>query len=521
IGFIDASTNSQTLIDEINMFENLPEDCTIPFFETFDITVEDGRTNLITTGDLDGQRKWLARDTEVSPTAQSSQPTSSGANGAAVSGGGDCFRFFYDGRTNVWTDLWLRPSASGSGNATVDAGGDDAVFWVDPTGDVHVYDGMASMVVASVTPTDWTRFSVHSDYNTSTWELLIDGLMVVSNLAFRLMEPGDTYGEFRVSASGTAEAHLDDIGITPASPFAPPAVITYMSPSNNAVDVDPDTLLVARFDKEVHGVFGGVITLTNLTAGTATTFTLPDPRVSIGPSDLIITLPTNLAVGATYAILIDSNSVRDTVNKYFAGIYDTATWTFRTTTNINWNLVAYWPLDDGPLGPVADGTIIDDVVDDPVGGEVDAVTDGNGGAFVYDADLDRTVWHTVQNNRLQAGSTEMNRDFTWTVWARSIGGDTGSVLGTRDGSYARLFLHQVAADGYGISFSFPNNYGDDTWHHLAFTREGNTFTVYVDGVYEASRTVAAGDNDMKFEIGGHSRYASDFEGYMSEVAIWK
>ncbi len=44
----------------------------------------------------------------------------------------------------------------------------------------------------------------------------------------------------------------------------------------------------------------------------------------------------------------------------FAGITDTNTWRFTVTTDMNWSLTAYWPLNDGTDGQTvttADGPI--------------------------------------------------------------------------------------------------------------------------------------------------------------------
>ena len=95
--------------------------------------------------------------------------------------------------------------------------------------------------------------------------------------------------------------------------------------------------------------------------------------------------------------------------------------------------------------------------------------------------------------------------------------DSGVLMGTRYGNYTRLYLTTIS--GSYISFNTPD-FNDDTWHHMVFRRKANLFSVYVDGDPEASKTQAAGDNTMQLEIGGAARYSEDFNGYMSDAAIW-
>ena len=79
-------------------------------------------------------------------------------------------------------------------------------------------------------------------------------------------------------------------------------------------------------------------------------------------------------------------------------------------------------------------------------------------------------------------------------------------------------LTAIAGDGY-VSFNFPD-FNDDQWHHMIFRRSGNVFSVYVDGEWQASKTKAAGENTMRLEIGGNEYYSADFNGYLSDAAIW-
>ena len=298
-----------------------------------------------------------------------------------------------------------------------------------------------------------------------------------------------------------------------------PAIVS-LSPTNNATGIKLTADFVATFTEDVALVNGGEITVSNLTDGTATAITLPDSQVTVSGTDLTIDLSAYLEMGDIYAVMIGAGAVEDLAGVDFAGISDTTTWRFTTTTDDNWSLTAYWPLDDGPIGTIANGATIQDVIDDPDGDEVDGTMQNNNASssFVYDATRDRIVWRTPLDNRFQAGRTEMNRDFTWALWAKSDSGNGGTAMGTRNGQYTRFGLNILS--GSYIGFDYPNN-NDDTWHHMVLRRTGNLFEVFADGVLVASKTQAAGDNNMQLEIGGTDRYNEDFNGYMSDVAIWE
>jgi len=295
-------------------------------------------------------------------------------------------------------------------------------------------------------------------------------------------------------------------------------VVVALSPTNSAVGVDLDVSLVATFDQAIVTNAGNV-TITNLTQGTGTTMPIDDPQIAVAGMSLTVDPVTNLNMGDLYAVLIDPGAVADTNGVAFAGITTTTTWQFTASTDANWSLVAYWPMTNGPIGDIAKNTVIDDIIDHPEGDEVDAVVQNAGSSYVYDATRDRIVWLTVENNRAQAGRTQMNRNFTWSVWAKTVGGDGGPMMGTRSGDYTRFTPN--ALSGSYISFTYDNPHNDNTWHHFVFRRTGNLFEAFADGELVGSKTQVEGDNNMVLELGGSSRYKEDLNGYMSDAAIWK
>lgn len=333
------------------------------------------------------------------------------------------------------------------------------------------------------------------------------------------LEHGDTYAVL-IDPNAVADVFTNHFaGITNTAMWrfttdARPAVVA-LSPTNNATDLRPIVRPVATFGETVTLVDGGVITLKNLTSGAATDITLPDGQVSVSGNELTVIPSTYFSFDSTYAVLIDSNAVADVNGNGFLGINDAETWRFSVMAeDPHWALVAYWPLNDGPAGSTVTGAV--DIIDDPAFPEKDATAQGSTHTWVDDAERG-IVYRTMVGNRLQAGYTEMNRDFTWSVWAKSVSGSAGVLMGTRYGSYTRLYLTTVS--GSYVTFDFPD-FNDGQWHHMVFRRKANLFSVYVDGTLQGFRTQAAGDNTMQLEIGGAARYTEDFDGYMSEAAVW-
>jgi len=333
------------------------------------------------------------------------------------------------------------------------------------------------------------------------------------------LEHGDTYAVL-IASNAVADVftnHFAGIADTTMWRFttdARPDVVAF-SPTSNATDLRPIVRPAITFDEEVALVPGGVITLTNLTSGTATNITLPDDQISAVGDTVTIIPSTYFSFDSTYAVLVGSNAVADVNGNTFLGIRDPATWRFSVMPEEpHWSLVAYWPLNDGPVGSTVTGAV--ELIDDPGFPETEATAQGVTHTWVDDAERG-VVYRTTQDNRLQAGRTEMNRDFTWSVWAKSEGTSAGVLMGTRYGNYTRLYLTTVS--GSYVTFDIPD-FNDGTWHHMVFRRKADVFSVYVDGSREGFKEKAAGDNTMQLEIGGAAWYREDFDGYLSDAAIW-
>ncbi|MCD4819573.1 MAG: FG-GAP-like repeat-containing protein [Candidatus Cloacimonetes bacterium] len=67
------------------------------------------------------------------------------------------------------------------------------------------------------------------------------------------------------------------------------------------------------------------------------------------------------------------------------------------------------------------------------------------------------------------------------------------------------------------------NVNDSLWHHIAGVYDGSTMILYVDGVWDVSKSVSGTIdlNDDAVQIGDNSNLVDgEFEGYIDEVRIW-
>ena len=141
-------------------------------------------------------------------------------------------------------------------------------------------------------------------------------------------------------------------------------------------------------------------------------------------------------------------------------------------------------------------------------GSASLLLDGNGDYIrpdnnVFWGDADFTVEFWFRGGDVETGS--------YFLFDNTISGSDGIRITVASG-YANLIIDGVA---YGIGGSVTNN----TWHNVAVVRNGNNYSMYLDGTNVGSRTVTAKDySDRRFVLGAGqvSLGYQSFDGYIDE-----
>jgi len=115
--------------------------------------------------------------------------------------------------------------------------------------------------------------------------------------------------------------------VPPPDTTAP--TVTDLDPTDDASGVLVVRDLVVTFDEDV--VAGpGNITVTNLTAATGIVIAASNAQVTVAGPVLTINPTADLAPTNDYAVLIDTNAIKDLAGNPFAGIADSTNWNFST-----------------------------------------------------------------------------------------------------------------------------------------------------------------------------------------------
>lgn len=91
-----------------------------------------------------------------------------------------------------------------------------------------------------------------------------------------------------------------------------------------------------------------------------------------------------------------------------------------------------------------------------------------------------------------------------------------------NGTYNRLYVTEIIYPGptYPIFFDYPipnNNLA--SWKHLAYTKEGSTYRVFINGIKVAEQTVVLNRRFGDIFIGGADDSSNSFAGYIDEVRV--
>lgn len=108
---------------------------------------------------------------------------------------------------------------------------------------------------------------------------------------------------------------------------------------------------------------------------------------------------------------------------------------------------------------------------------------------------------------LQIGSNSTNGGL-WVVANRGVGNECKPFVDSYTG-------------GYSSPAGLSSTITQDEWHHLAVTRSGETFKIWIDGVLAASGSKYYKVENYNVYIGSNENSAELFNGYIDEVRITK
>jgi autotransporter-associated beta strand protein len=178
-------------------------DWTLPFVETFEARTE---------GALAGQNGWQGADAVVQTNVTWSGSAKAGGMSAPA---GAAWHPFGDGRTRVWTDLYVQPTFVAQ--PTNPPTGSSAVFYVDTNGQVVAFDGATPtpLTHAPLGQGQWVRFTVYTDYADRRWSLYLNDSPTPVAQGLRFCS--DTNSGYRALAI-YGSAPFDNVSITLVPP---------------------------------------------------------------------------------------------------------------------------------------------------------------------------------------------------------------------------------------------------------------------------------------------------------------
>ena len=133
--------------------------------------------------------------------------------------------------------------------------------------------------------------------------------------------------------------------------------------------------------------------------------------------------------------------------------------------------------------------------------------------------------HFTSGNNVSVGTITLSQRVTVTAWIRTTGGGqqpafsnrgNGLYFGTSGGKFFTYYN-----SGSPSSMSSVATINDGKWHHVAWTSDGVTEKMYVDGSLNStqSQTRAGGDAGAAY-VGYDVPNGEYFNGDISEVAIY-
>jgi len=177
------------------------------------------------------------------------------------------------------------------------------------------------------------------------------------------------------------------------------------------------------------------------------------------------------------------------------------------------------------------GTNVNDISGNGRNGSLSNIgfTASNNGTFVFKG-VNNSYIQTNYNHNLPSGS-----DFTANVWANGrsySANDNSIIISNYNGTPAPYNLYVLnngkflgwSRDNNGVSFNLTSTTTiNDQWYYLTYRKQGSTFSIFVNGVQEASTTGTLGNitTNNSIVIGQQNTYFSQpYLGRIGEVHLY-
>ena len=326
------------------------------------------------------------------------------------------------------------------------------------------------------------------------------------------------FDEFRFSRAALAPLEF-------LSAKAPEIAILY--PANGATGIPPSAYLVATFDEGIETNTTGSIVISNRTDHSITTIAIGDTnQVTVSGTTLTINPSSDLDNNTLYAVLIDTDALKDSDGTFFAGITNATTWAFET--GVPAELLHNWPFDANLTDVIGgkDATAFGDAgvqtASSKIGtgaalfdGTGDYMTAGTASDFVVGTGVKSvSFWfkgaYEASDRMLATGATS-DSQAGWAVFQTATAFDPA--MG--DGTSSRIIGATPASNPY-----------DGQWHLAVMVFDATTDTVigYLDGVAGTPVTGTAGSiaNTYPLYFGTRAGAGSLYmNGQLDDVAIWE
>jgi len=301
-----------------------------------------------------------------------------------------------------------------------------------------------------------------------------------------------------------------------------PLSITDLSPVNSATDVRPDSELVATFDRDIVKNTTGSIVISNRSDNSISTIAIGDTsQITVSGTTLTITPPVGLVAHTSYAVLIDTNALKDTEGKFFAGIPNAMNWWFDTGDPVP--TVAYWiwgssstltdlsGSDQSLTGAASVGNSSVSITPNPVPNP-DPVTAGSAGSIYFGGG----VAPKITGAAAAAFKITSTSSFTFEGWLKTTNGvgviacDRHNLTGYNGWHlvFSGSSLQFYAQTGAAISsITGTTNVQDDAPHHFAvvWDHAAGYMRLYIDGTLQGTASyIPTSYTAYAFAIGGRA-----------------